>query len=100
MLFLIGYYTDRPAADARVAAQHRLAVTLAVFLELAGVHDARDDFTHVVLFRGIAGKDSINVVRGIQRLARSDVAEGGGARSTNLVDQRANPHDPRNVIQR
>ena len=54
VLFLIGDNPYGPAADARVAAKHGLAVFGAVFLERARVHDPRDDFPHVVLPGGVA----------------------------------------------
>ncbi len=54
VFFLIGDNPDGPSADARVSAKKRFAVFRAVLFELARVHDARDDFPHVVLLAGIA----------------------------------------------
>src|SRR5258708_2656635 len=65
VLFLIGDDAYGPAADARVAAKERLAVFGAVFLEFAAIHQASDDFSHVVLLGGITGEDSVEFVDGI-----------------------------------
>src|SRR6202158_531534 len=54
VFFLIRNNSTGPAADARVSAKQRLAVLRAIFLEFARVHDARDNFPHVVLFSRIA----------------------------------------------
>ena len=69
VFFLVGDDTDGPAADARVAAEDRLAVFGAIFFEFAAVHDARDDFAHVVLLGGIAGENSVDFFGGIARVA-------------------------------
>jgi len=75
--FLVGDDAYGPAADARVAAKERLAVFGAVFLEFAAIHQASDDFSHVVLLSGITGEDSVEFVDGIQRFFQARVAEDG-----------------------
>src|SRR6266849_6137842 len=82
--FLIGYNSNDPAAEARVSAQKRLAVFRAIFFEFAGVHDAGDDFPHVVLLARIAGKKSVDVVVGVERGAGLHVAEGRCVRRSDL----------------
>src|SRR5262249_43423831 len=77
VLFLVGNDADSPAADARVAAEQSFAVFGAVFLELAAVDEAADDFAHVVLFGGIAGEDAVEFVDWVERLLRARVAEDG-----------------------
>src|SRR5260370_1276716 len=61
VLFLIRDNSDRPAADARVSAQKRFTVLRAIFFEFACVHDAGDNFPHVVLLSRIARKYPVDV---------------------------------------
>src|SRR6266849_4694057 len=98
VLFLIRHNPDGPAADAGVSAKKSFAVLRAVFFEFACVHDAGDDFPHVVLFAGIARKYPIDVFGGKKRLARFHVAEGRSVWRANFVDQRANSKDARIIV--
>src|SRR5579864_6383979 len=90
MLFLIRNYADSPSADARVAAKQRLAVFSSVFLEFAGVHDARNDFAHVVLLDRVAGKNSVDFVTGEERVSWFYMAEWRGIGCAHLVCERSN----------
>ena len=49
VFLLVGDNPHRPAADARVTADHRLPILGAILVEGRGVHKAGDDFPHVVL---------------------------------------------------
>ena len=89
VLFLIGDDAHRPAADSRVAAEHGLAVFGAVFFEFAAVHDARDDFAHVVLLARGRRKRFRKFLRRIARAARRLVIERARGRVAHFVDQRA-----------
>ena len=53
---------------------------------------------HVVLLRGIAGKNTVNFVGGEERFARVAVAEHWRIRSAHFVDERANPRETRGII--
>ena len=98
VLFLIGDDADGPAADARVTAENGFTVFGAIFFKFAGVHNACDDFAHVVLLGGIAGENSVDFVAWIERLARCNVAERRRIRRAHFVDERANPRDARVVV--
>src|ERR1700688_2530594 len=65
VFFLVRDDADGPATDARVAAEQGFAVLGAIFVELAGVHDAGDDVTHVVLLAGVGGEDAVNFFAGV-----------------------------------
>src|SRR5258708_2952931 len=54
VFFLILGHPAGTSASVGAAAKQRFAVFRAVFLEFAGVHDAGNDFPHVVLLAGIA----------------------------------------------
>src|SRR5207249_8571051 len=98
MLFLIGDDATGPAADARVSAKERFAVLSAIFLKFARIHDARYDLRHIVLFAGIARKDSVDVLAGKEWVARFHMAERRCVWRPHLVHERANPRDARVVI--
>ena len=68
---LVGHDADGIAADARVAAQQRLAILGLVLVEVAAVDNARDDLAHVVLRGRIAVEDSVKLLRGVQRGSRA-----------------------------
>jgi len=72
VFFLVGDDSHGPAAYARVAAEQGFAVFGAVFLELAAVHEAGDNFAHVVLLGGIAGEDAVegNYLNNPQTISR------------------------------
>ena len=86
MLFLIGHDSDGPASDARIAAQNRLSILGAIFIELAGVHDARNDLPHVILLRGVAGKNAVNPFARILRRTWRYMAKRRRIRRAHLVD--------------
>ncbi len=68
MLFLVGDDADGEAADARVAADEGAAVVGPVFVELAAVGEAGDDFVHVVgVGRRVGIDERVEVLRGIFR---------------------------------
>ncbi len=98
VLFLIGDNSDRPAADARVSAQKRFTVLRAIFFEFACVHDAGDNFPHVVLLSRIARKYPVDVFCGIKRFARFHMTERRRVGRTDFVDERANPREARIII--
>src|SRR5258708_9967103 len=98
VLLLIGDDADGPAADARVAAKHSLAVLSAVFLEFAGVHYARNDFAHVILLGRIAGKNAVDFVSREERVARNSFTKNGRRSVAHLVDQRPNALEARVIV--
>ena len=98
ILLLVGDDADGPAADARVAAQHRLAVLGAVFLEAAPVHDARDDFAHVVLLRRIGRENAVNLLGRIRGRLGWLAVEGRARAVAHFVDERANPREAGLVV--
>ena len=53
MLLLISHDTDGEAANARVSTEDRLAVLRLIFIEAAGINDARDDLFHVIGLRRV-----------------------------------------------
>ena len=53
VFFLVGDEAYGPAADARVAAQQRLAVLGAILFKSAAVDDPRNHLPHVVLLDGV-----------------------------------------------
>src|SRR5947209_19799002 len=98
VLLLVGNDPHRPAADARISAHHRLAVLGSVFLEGARVHDAGDDFPHVVLPGRIAREDAVDLVRRVGRGLRGYAIEGRARPVSHFVYQSANPLQTRVVI--
>ena len=98
MFFLIRNDAHSPSLDPRIAAEQRFPVFRAIFLEFARIHDACDDFAHVILFGRVAGKDSVDFVRGKKRLPRLGMAEGRGSGCAHLVYQRANAVETRLII--
>src|SRR5260370_38501777 len=98
MFFLIGKNPDGPSADAGVSAKKRFAVFRAVLFELARIHDSRDDFFHIVLFRRIAGEKSVHIVGRMQWVARLYMAERRDVWRADFVNQGANSRDAGVVI--
>src|SRR6059058_2669450 len=98
MLLLVRDDADGPPAYARIAAEQRLAVFRAVLFKLTGIHDARNDFAHVILLRRIARKDAVDLVARVERIARFHMAEGCRVRRAHLVHQRANALKTRVVV--
>ena len=98
VLFLVRDDTDGPAANARIAAEQGFAVFGAVFLEFACVHNARDDFAHVVLLRRFGGEDAVNFFASVARIARRRVAEGRSVRRAHLVHESPNALEARLVV--
>src|ERR1700688_2405332 len=98
MLFLVGDDADGPPADAGVAAEKRFAVFDAVLLEDAAIHDAGDDFAHVVLLGWIAGEDAAQFAGGIQRIDRLGVAENWRIGRSYFVDQSADAFETGFVV--
>src|SRR5215472_5231128 len=98
MLFLIGDDSNCPSADTSIAAKQRLSIFGAIFLEFAGIHDSRNDFAHVVLLGGIAGKDSVDFVGRVKRIAGLRMAERRSAGSAYFVGERANTLDAGIVV--
>src|SRR3989441_3917027 len=68
VFLLVGDDADGPAADARVPAEHRLAVFGAVLLKHRAVHDPGNDLPHIVLLRWVGREDSVDVLGRIERL--------------------------------
>ena len=87
---LVGHDADGKAADAREAANHRLAVLGTVFVEVAVVDDARDDLLHVVLFRAVSVEDAVNLAGIIARRMGFLAIEDAELTIAHLVNQRAN----------
>ena len=98
VFLLIRDDSNGPASDARIAAEQRFAAFGAVFLEFAGIHDAGDDFAHVVLLAGIARKDSVDFFRRKERFARLGMTERRRIWRADFVNQSANSCDARVVI--
>ena len=67
---VVGDDADRVAVDVREAADKRLAVARLELLELAAVHDARNDFADVEGPAGVLGNDAVELLGREQRLAR------------------------------
>src|SRR6266481_5432229 len=98
VFFLIGDDAHGPAAHAGIAAQQGFSIFGAIFLEFAAVHQACDDFAHVVLLGGIAGKDSVELVDGVERLFEARVAEDWGIWRAHFVYQGANSFQARFIV--
>src|SRR3989475_280678 len=98
VFFLIGDNADGPAANAGVSAKKSFAVLRAVLFELARIDGARDDLLHIVLLRWVAGENPVDVVGGIEWVARFHMAERRSIRCADFVDQRADPRDAGIII--
>ncbi len=95
---LIGDKACGPSADAGVTADDGLPVLDAILLEAAAIHDARNDFAHVVLLGRIGGKNAIHLFRRIGERLRLDAMEARLRRGTHHTDQSAHSPDARLVI--
>src|SRR5256884_87140 len=98
VLLLVGDKTNCPPANSRIAAEQRFAVFGSILVEFTGVHDAPDDFVRIILFRRIAGKNAVDFLGGIKRVARPHMAEWRGIRRSQLIRERANAIKTRLVI--
>ncbi len=78
VFFLVGNDADGPATDAGVAAKQSFAIFGAIFLEVAGVDDAGDDFAHVVLLGRIAGEYAVEFVGGVEGFVGTRWLKMGG----------------------
>ena len=67
---LVGHDAHGVAADARIAAQQRLAILGLVLVEAAAVDNPRNDLAHVVLPRGIALINPVQLFRRVERRLR------------------------------
>ena len=98
MLLLIRHNAHGPPANARVATQHRFAILGTVFLEFSRVHNARENFVHVVLLCGVAGENPVDFVGGIKWVARFHPAKGRRSGRPYFIYQRTDAFQTRFVI--
>src|SRR6266404_4640252 len=98
VFFLIRDDADGPAANARIAAKKGFAILRAVFFEFACIHNAGNDFSHVVLLARVARKDSEDIIAGVERVARFHVAEWRSVRRADFVNKRPNSKNARIII--
>src|SRR5580693_1211662 len=87
--FLVGDDANGPPADARVTAKNRRAIFSAIFIPAAAVHDARDDFVHVILFAGVRRKNAIDFTGRVERRFGRFVVEWRIAGMADLIYKRA-----------
>ena len=97
-LFLIGHNSNGPAANARVAAQQSLPVFGAVFFEFALVHDALNDFVHVVLLPRIRRENSVNFLGRMRGWRSRFVIEGRAGGMAEFVHQGADAFEARGIV--
>ena len=97
-LFLVGHNSNGPAANARVAAQQSLPVFGAVFFEFALVHDALNDFVHVVLLRRIRRENSVNFLGRMCGWRSRFVIEGRAGGMAEFVHQGADAFNARRIV--
>src|SRR5208283_2564548 len=71
VLLLIGDDADSPSTDARIPTKQRFAILGTVFVEGAAIGNAGNDLTHIVLLRGIARENAVEVAGGVQRLVQA-----------------------------
>ena len=98
MRLLVGDDTDGVPADARIAAEHGLAILGPILVKLAAIDDARDDFLRVVLARWVVIEDAVNFFRRIERLAQGLAVKDAELAISHLVDERANAHEAAIVV--
>ncbi|MNQ61240.1 hypothetical protein D3C85_755520 [compost metagenome] len=82
---VVGNDAHGHALNVRKARDQRGAEAGLEFIELRAVHDARDDFAHVVGLAGVGGNDAVQFVGVVARFARGD---GGQLRGLLAVQPR------------
>src|SRR5579862_4068300 len=98
VLLLIRHDPHRPAANARKSTQHRLPILGAILLELAAIHNPRDDLPHVVLLPRIRREYSVDFIARMRRRPRRFVIERRLRTMPDLVRKRPDSLDARFVV--
>src|SRR5689334_5322656 len=63
---LVGDNAHGKTADARQPADHGLTVFRLVLVKLSAIHDAGDDFLHVIRTHTVSFKDSVDLFGGVR----------------------------------
>src|SRR4051812_9936379 len=85
VLLLVSNDPNGPAADTGVSAEQSFAVFRFVFIEAAAIHDASQQFAHVVWLCGVGLKNSVQLFCRISRRLRLAAVKATLRRMSHLV---------------
>ena len=97
---VIGEDRHRVALQVRKAGDQRLAVVLLEFIELRAVDDPGDDLAHIVGLARVGGNHAVELVGGIERLARFPHFEGNILTEVEIRNDLAHKRKGVRVIER